>query len=1218
MGHTSSGQLRVLRALVLIFCAYAPLLSAAPVKPTYRSDPTYLIDTWETDDGLPENSATAMVQTADGYLWFGTFKGLVRFDGIKFTVFDSENTPQMPPGGVVGLHLDKSGRMWVSTLGGLGTLRDKQWETFGSKEGWEGDYVRLFTERANGDLLLTTWYGKVFEYTRGRLRRLPQPPGADNSAYFSCVDENQNWWVVQERFIGQWDGKSWISRLPLPKPSSVCAAAARDGGLWIVVNQELRKYQAGNLTLTQPLKDFGAGAWNLFEDSDANVWIATLDRGVYRVSPTGDLSHWTTANGLSFNGIRFVFEDREKTLWVGSSGGGLMRFKTRRFTSFGPHNGLSQHPVNSLAADAAGTVWIGTYGGGLFRLADGRVGSVPLKGDKGQLLYVQSVLCDRAGRTWVGSFDQRLWLIDKDGSARAVREQTGGGNILSMFEDSRARIWMGDGQHVSLYDNGQFRNIAEGFPNGGVCGFAEDSSGRIWLTNLAGIFRQDGERFVEVLNEQKQSIRQVLCLKADPDGTIWMGCSGRGLLRWQNGRLAAIDETLGFPASTVSSIVEDSQGDLWFGTSKGIVRACRTDLNAVIAGKIPRVDCKIFDVSDGLPGNDCTRDRQPTCVRDSAGRLWFAMLKGVAMVDPARLRINTLPPPTRLDRIVVYTSSDQRNEPATLGNNTVFVAPFEAPLLLPAGIRRLEFHYTALSHAAPERMRFAVKLNGLDRQWQEMGNQRVASYFDPGPGNYTFHMRAANNDGVWNETGSSIAFVVRPFFWQTLWFRVGAVLMLVGIGAGFMWWILGSRHRRSREKLRRTQRQSASIVRLSLSSALQAGDLKTALRDVTESSARVLGVDYASVWLLDEPAGELRCAAEFDASSTTHADGAVLKVSSYPEYMQCLRLHRSIVATDVLHDRRMVEFGHIYFTKRKIASTLDAAVRMAGKLVGVVCHQNMRHRSWYDDEVAFACAVADHVSQVLLNEERKKAESELTQQRSELTHLSRVAMLGELCGSLAHELNQPLTAILVNAEAAQEFLTPEKFDLDEVRSILRDIVGDDRRAGEVIRRLRVLFQKGEVQQHPLDVNEMVQDTLKLVQGDLVIQNVVAETELATNLPMVNGDQVQLQQVLLNLMANGCDAMIGVGTSDRKLTVRTELDSDCAVKISVADRGCGISHQQMQNIFTPFFTTKEKGMGLGLAVCRSIVQAHGGKLWAANETQCGARFNILLPAAATPK
>jgi len=248
------------------------------------------------------------------------------------------------------------------------------------------------------------------------------------------------------------------------------------------------------------------------------------------------------------------------------------------------------------------------------------------------------------------------------------------------------------------------------------------------------------------------------------------------------------------------------------------------------------------------------------------------------------------------------------------------------------------------------------------------------------------------------------------------------------------------------------------------------------------------------------------------------------------------------------------------------------------------------------------------------HEERRKHELELHRQRNELAHLSRVMMLGQLSGSLAHELNQPLTAILINAEAAQEFLTPEKLDLDEVRSILQDIVRDDKRAGEVIRRLLVMFQKGEVQQQSLDINEVVQAALKLVQGDLMNQNVVAEVELAADLPKVKGDKVQLQQVLLLLIANGCDAMTGIGPSDRKLTLRTELVPETGVQISVIDRGTGIPPDQMENIFLPFFTTKKNGMGLGLAVCRSIVSAHGGKLCACNKTAKGARFNILLPAA----
>jgi PAS domain S-box-containing protein len=245
--------------------------------------------------------------------------------------------------------------------------------------------------------------------------------------------------------------------------------------------------------------------------------------------------------------------------------------------------------------------------------------------------------------------------------------------------------------------------------------------------------------------------------------------------------------------------------------------------------------------------------------------------------------------------------------------------------------------------------------------------------------------------------------------------------------------------------------------------------------------------------------------------------------------------------------------------------------------------------------------------------ERKRDEVALSRQRSELTHLSRVAMLGELSGSMAHELNQPLTAILSNAQAAQRFLAGEQADLGEVRDILADIVSEDKRAGEIIRRLRLLLKKGEVQHQPLNVNEVVQEVLKLVRSDLVNQNVTTQTELASDLPVVHGDRVQLQQVLLNLVMNGCEAMTGTGKSARQLTIRTDRAEDGFVRVSVADRGPGITPERLEQIFESFYTTKPQGMGLGLSVCRTIITAHNGRLWATSKPGCGAAVCFTLPA-----
>jgi PAS domain S-box-containing protein len=244
--------------------------------------------------------------------------------------------------------------------------------------------------------------------------------------------------------------------------------------------------------------------------------------------------------------------------------------------------------------------------------------------------------------------------------------------------------------------------------------------------------------------------------------------------------------------------------------------------------------------------------------------------------------------------------------------------------------------------------------------------------------------------------------------------------------------------------------------------------------------------------------------------------------------------------------------------------------------------------------------------------QRKVTELEAQQQRWELAHLSRVTMLGELSGSIAHELNQPLTAILSNAQAAQRFLAQDNIDIEEVNDILTDIVEQDQRAGEVIRRLRLLLKEGEVQQLPLDVNDVLQEGLKLIRNDLVSKGVTIVAGLKPSLPAVIGDRVQLQQVLLNLVMNACDAMMENAPTDRRVEVSTELSNGQGVLCSVSDLGSGIPAEKLEQVFEPFFTTKSHGLGLGLSVCRSIINAHGGRLWASNNPVRGTTFHFTLP------
>jgi PAS domain S-box-containing protein len=1172
-------HLRPMIQLLAVLCTGFAMSAVGAAHETVLTYPTYLIDTWETEDGLPENSATAMAQTPDGYLWFGTFNGLVRFNGVTFTVFDPANTPQLPSASIVNLHSDGSGRLWVSTLGGLAVREGEQWHTLGSNDGWPSDYVRTFSERGNGDLLITTFHGQVFEFVGGRLTELPPPPGKSGMGYHGCVDEAGHWWVAQFQFIGLWDGQRWRQTVAstTTNADTVGCTTARDGGVWLLVETELRKYRHGVEVSRVRLPEVPGGLWSMSEDRRGNVWISTYRQGVCQVSADGRMRRWTTTNGLFSSSTRFVFEDHEGNLWVGTGGGGLARFKPRRFQSFGVESGLAEAAVNSLWPSRDGGLWLSTQGKGLFRLHDGGVTKVPLPVG---VNYAQSVLTDRKGRLWLGT-SRDLWVSVKEDFRWIRSEQLSGADIRALFEDSRGRIWIGGVAIASVLDGASLRvfTAADGLQADGARYFAEDSRGVIWLSTDNGVFRWENDRFVELL-DNGQPLRNITCLKADAEGTLWMGSRDKGLLCWRDGRLARIAS---LPIRAVHGILEDADGFFWLASNRGVVRVLAKDLRLAAEDNVSVLDSVVLDLSDGLPSVEFASSVQPNCARDTSGRLWFATLKGVATIDPSEFRLNTNLPPVTVEQVIYHTTAPQSaRQPAhdstvqQLNRSTTQdevevsrVAPFTEQLRLPVGSRHLEIHYTALSFSAPEKVRFQVKLDGQDANWRDAGDRRVA-FYDLPPGDYVFHVRAANNDGVWNEIGASLAFKVLPFFWETWWFRIVVGLALLASGAAATWLMVRARLRNAAERERSALAyKGAEGARNNLAAIVETSDdailgetLEGTITSWNAGAEKIYGYSAneivgqnVSILAPPELRGEVRGIAE--------------------------RLSRG-ESVDHLETKRVSKKG-----MRIDVSLTISPIKNERGIIG-------------------ASTIARDITA------RKKAEVEAQRHRDELAHLSRVTMLGELSGSLAHELNQPLTAILSNAQAAQRFLEHGSVDLDELRDILTDIVAQDIRAGEVIHRLHLLLKKGEVQQQPLDVNNTVQEVLKLIDGDLVNQGVTMHTKLAPALPTVKGDRVQLQQVLLNLVMNASDAMNSYSSTDRQMVVCTELSDGEGVRFSVSDCGSGIAPDELEQIFEPFFTTKPHGLGLGLSVCRTIISAHGGKLWAANNPERGATFHFTVP------
>lgn len=730
----------------------------------------YIIDAWQTEDGLPSNTIGAILQTRDGYLWVGTAHGLARFDGMRFEVFgEADGLPNSP---ILCLSQTRSGDLWIGTEGGgLVRLREGWFETFTTEDGLAHNAVLSLEEDSDGQLWIGTFSG-LSRWRDGKL--VPALPGDGRPFPQLCGGPGDRLYAIGGgELIWIEEGRSAV--IPIPgepsKSSSLFALTfGRSGDLWFGgANSYVARWCDGELGVFG--EEYGAvpgEVWELHETANGDLWIGTGSGGLSRLRD-GKFTTFTTLDGLSSNSIRCILEDREGNLWAGSNGGGLMRLKERKLTTYTTRDGLSHEVIMSLAQDSEGTIWIGSNCGGLNMRRDGEFSPAPVT----YLLdnaCIWSLLAASDGSLWIGTWGQGLFR--KKGEA-ITNYLPGDGIsddiILALCEDRAGGLWIGtyEGGANYLLD-GTFTRYGEeqGLSSEFVTCILEDREGFIWLgTSGGGLNRFNGEYFQVFSRRDGLGSDFIRTLYEDAEGVLWIGTGGGGLSRFKGGKFTTVTSRQGLKNDVISQIIEDSRGYFWFGSNAGIFRAARTELNQVLDGETPRLAPVSFGKSEGMESLECTGGFSPAGLRGRDGKLWFSTVKGLVMVDPAALPQNTNAPPVVIEEALVDGRSIWE-----AGHAAEAAGQPGREIQVPPGTKRVEFRFTALSLTAPEKIKFKYRLAGFENSWSEARGQRSAQYSGLPPGEYRFRVIASNGEGVWNEAGTSLKFSVLPAFWQTWWF----------------------------------------------------------------------------------------------------------------------------------------------------------------------------------------------------------------------------------------------------------------------------------------------------------------------------------------------------------------------------------------------------------------------------------------------------------------
>jgi signal transduction histidine kinase/ligand-binding sensor domain-containing protein len=763
-------------ALLLLLLAPAP---AAAVDPA-RHISQYGHNAWRIQDGFFDGAPYSIAQNADGYLWIGGANGLVRFDGVRFVPLTPPPGEQLLSPVVARALAARDGSLWIGTTRGLSHWTNQNLINYST---YANAVTAPFVEEENGTIWvlragIADGTGPLCQINGRAVRCYGKADGIPEEPYSSLArDSAGNFWLGGSTSLTRWRPDSfqtyYVSGLKsnTGQPGVCAVAPGHDGSLWVGICQH-----GPGLGLQQ----FSQGVWKpfvvpgfdsstlrvltLFVDGQNALWVGTVGQGVYRIYGS-EVDHFGRSEGLSGDAIYAFFEDREGNLWVATDKG-LDCFRDLQITTFSTREGLTTPAVGSVQATRDGAIWMAGVNGldilgpglGQSRVRSFQTG----KGLPGA--QVTSLFEDRAGQHWVG-IDNTLNIYENGRFTRvARRDGSPTGMILGITEDVNNNLWVLSYGPPTMLIRIVDRKVQEELPTPQIpaaSSLVADARGGVWLGLLDGDLARYQQGRVETFRFEHPPNSRVNQVLLSSDGWV-LGATTFGLIGWSNGKQQTLSARNGLPCDRVNGLVEDGSGALWLYMQCGLVEIPRSDLQRWWAQPNVSLQPKEFDVFDGFQsGNRAPFESK--AVRTLDGRLWFANAAVAQMIDPSHLARNLIAPAVHVEQVI----ADRKGH------------SLQGDVRLPARTRDVEIDYTALSLAVPQKVRFRYKLEGRDTDWQEAGTRRQAFYTDLGPGTYRFHVIACNNDGIWNQQGASLDFKVMPAWYQTIWFKLLFVVIIL-------------------------------------------------------------------------------------------------------------------------------------------------------------------------------------------------------------------------------------------------------------------------------------------------------------------------------------------------------------------------------------------------------------------------------------------------------